>query len=220
MGEYSKELCGGTHLSNTAEMGLFKIVGEESVAKGIRRISALTGMAALGRVQRDESLLRRVGGMLKVSVEELPTRVEALTTQVKTLQKQASAAPKSGGINADELLAGATDIGGVKIVVAEILGGTPQSIRELIDQFRRKAAPVATMFGTKQGDDKVMLIAALSRDLVDRGLSAVEWIKSSADLVGGGGGGRPDMAQAGGKIPGKLPEALAAGREDMVKRLS
>ena len=108
----------------------------------------------------------------------------------------------------------------MRIVVAEIPGGTPQSLRDLMDQLRRKAAPVAALLGTRQDEGKVMLVAGLSRDLVERGLDAVQWIRSAAALVGGGGGGRPDLAQAGGKLPDKLPEALEAGRVEITRRLA
>jgi alanyl-tRNA synthetase len=220
MGEFSKELCGGTHLENTAQTGFVKIIGEESIAKGIRRITALTGLAAVARAQRDEGLLRRIGGTLRAAAEELPDRVETLAKQVRELQKKASAAPKADGLGVDQLVANAVEVQGVKIVAADVPGGTPQSLRELIDQLRRKAAPVAVLLGTKQEEGKVMLIAALSRDLVDRGLDSVQWIREPAALVGGKGGGRADMAQAGGKLAEKLGEALELGRKEIEKRLA
>ena len=220
MGEYSKELCGGTHLANTAQVGLMKIIGEESIAKGIRRITALTGLAAVQRVQRDEALLRRIALTLRVADEELPDRVEALAKQVRELQKKAAAAPKAEGAGVEQLISDAVEVQGVKIVAADVHGGTPQSLRDLIDQLRRKAAPVAVLLGTKQDEGKVMLIAGLSRDLVDRGLDSVQWIREAAALVGGKGGGRADMAQAGGKLPEKLGEALQLGRKEMEKRLA
>ncbi|MGO9109410.1 MAG: alanine--tRNA ligase [Thermoguttaceae bacterium] len=220
MGEYSKELCGGTHLANSAQTGLFKIIGEESIAKGIRRITALTGMAAVQRVQRDEALLRRIALTIRAAAEDLPERVEALSKQVRELRKKASAAPKADGVGVDQLVANAVEVQGVKIVAADVPGGTPQSLRDLIDQLRRKAAPVAVLLGTKQEEGKVMLIAGLSRDLVDRGLDSVQWIREAAALVGGKGGGRADMAQAGGKLPEKLGDALELGRKELERRLA
>ncbi len=220
MGEYSKELCGGTHLANTAQTGLMKIIGEESIAKGIRRITALTGLAAVQRVQRDEAVLRRIALTIRAAVEDLPDRVETLMKQVRELQKKASAAPKAEGAGVDQLVAGAVELQGVKIVAADVPGGTPQSLRDLIDQLRRKAAPVAVLLGTKQDEGKVLLIAGLSRDLVDRGLDCVQWIREAAAMVGGKGGGRADMAQAGGKLAEKLGEALELGRSEMEKRLA
>ena len=220
MGEYSKELCGGTHLVNTAQTGLLKIIGEESIAKGIRRITALTGMAAVARMQRDDGLLRRMTATLRAAAEDLPDRVETLAKQVRELQKKATAAPKSDGLGVEQLLAVAVEVQGVRIVAAEVPGGTPQSMRDLIDRLRRKAAPVAVLLGAKQAEGKVMLIAGLSRDLVDRGLDSVELIREPAALVGGRGGGRAEMAQAGGKLAEKLGEALELGRKEIEKRLA
>jgi alanyl-tRNA synthetase len=117
-------------------------------------------------------------------------------------------------------LAGAVEAAGVRIVVAEVRGGTPASLRELIDQLRRKAAPLAAILAACQDEGKVLLVAGLSRDLVERGLSAVDWVRAAAGPVGGGGGGRPDLAQAGGKLPEKLPEALQAALADMQNRLA
>jgi alanyl-tRNA synthetase len=134
--------------------------------------------------------------------------------------KKATAAPKADGVGIDQLVAHAVEVQGVKIVAADVPGGTPQSMRDMIDQLRRKNAPVAVMLGTKQEEGKVMLIAGLSRDLVDRGLDSVQWIREPAALVGGKGGGRADMAQAGGKLAEKLGEALELGRKQLEKQLA
>jgi alanyl-tRNA synthetase len=219
MGEFSKELCGGTHLENTGQIGLLRIVGEESVAAGTRRITAQTGRSALESVRRDHAALQQTALALRVAAEQVPARVEALVKEVRQLRKQAAAGHQAEGLSPDQLLAAAAEVGGVKIVTAEIPGGTAQSLRELIDRLRRKTAPLAVLLGTRQDEGKVMLVAGLSRELVDRGLSAVEWIRQPAELVGGGGGGRPDMAQAGGKAPERLSEALEAALADMRNRL-
>jgi alanyl-tRNA synthetase len=213
MGGYSKELCGGTHLTNTGQVGLFRIVGEESVSAGTRRITALTGAAALDRVRRDESLLRELSVALKVPADELPHRVEAMAEEIRRLKKQQAA----GGAKAEQtdiagLIDGAESMGDVKLVVKEIAGATPDSLRDLIDKIRRKTAPVAVMLATRQEEGKVLLVAGLSRDLVEQGADAVKWVRQVAKLVQGGGGGRPDMAQAGGKDAERLPEALATAR--------
>ena len=171
-------------------------------------------------MQRDEAVLRRIALTIRAAVEDLPDRVETLMKQVRELQKKASAAPKAEGVGVDQLVAGAVEVQGVKIVAADVPGGTPQSLRDLIDQLRRKAAPVAVLLGTKQDEGKVLLIAGLSRDLVDRGLDCVQWIREAAAMVGGKGGGRADMAQAGGKLAEKLGEALELGRSEMEKRLA
>ncbi len=218
IGEFSKELCGGTHLDNSGQIGLFKIVGEESVAAGTRRIVALTGSAALARVREQEAALAETAALLRVPAAEVPHRVAALTKELRDLKKQAQAAPRAGGVTADALLAQATEIDGVKIVVAEVPGGDANTMRQLIDQLRKTAGTVAVLLGSAV-EDKVTLVAGIGRELQSRGVNAGEWIKSAAEVVGGRGGGKPDMAQAGGKHPEKLSEALAAGREAMASLL-
>jgi alanyl-tRNA synthetase len=120
----------------------------------------------------------------------------------------------------DRLLAEAADVSGVRVVVYELAGVGPNDLRQFIDQLRRKASPIAVLLGNRNIEEKkVTLIAGLSRDLVDRGLNAVEWVRAAAGIVGGSGGGRPDMAQAGGKFPEKLPDAFDAARAEIAKRL-
>ncbi len=221
MGEYSKELCGGTHLESTAQTGLLKIIGEESVAKGIRRITALDrhGGRRAGAARRGPAAAHgRLAPHGRRGIAR--SRGDDRPKQVRDLQKKASAAPKVDGMGVEQLVANAVEVQGVKIVAADVPGGTPQSLRDLIDQVRRKAAPVAVLLGTKQEEGKVMLIAGLSRDLVDRGLDSVQWIREAAAMVGGKGGGRADMAQAGGKLAEKLGEALELGRREIEKRLA
>ncbi len=221
VGEFSKELCGGTHLTNTGQIGIFMIVGEESVAAGTRRITAICGRGAMEQIRRVRTLLSQVAGTLKVPPEELPQRVEALGNELRRLKKEAAAGPKSqAGASVEQLIAEAAELDGVKLVIAEVPGG-PNELRQTIDQLRRKAAPVAVLLANRQEEEeKVTLIAGLSRDLVDRGLDAVAWVRAASAVVDGGGGGRPDMAQAGGKLPQKLPEALQTAREEIEKLLA
>lgn len=219
IGEFSKELCGGTHLTNSGQIGLLKIVGEESVAAGTRRITALTGRAALKNVRQTQAVASRTAAMLRVSLDEVVDRVDALLKEVRQLKKHAAAGPK-GGPSVDQLIAEAVQVGGVRLVIAEV-GGGPNELREMIDQLRRKAAPVAILLANRQEEEKkVLLMAGLSRDLVERGLDAVKWVRATAKVVEGGGGGRPDMAQAGGKLPDKLPEALETARSEIAKLLA
>jgi alanyl-tRNA synthetase len=209
--DFSKELCGGTHLQRTGQVGLLKIIGQESVAAGTRRITALTGPAALEHVRRSEGLLARTAAALKVPAEEVPDRVEALLKDFRQLKRQLAARAKAQGPSAERLLAEATEAAGTKVVVAEVPGAGPPLLRQLIDQLRRKAAPVAAMLASRHEDQqKVILIAGASRDLVERGFDAVAWVREAAAVVGGSGGGRADLAQAGGKSPDKLPDALEA----------
>jgi alanyl-tRNA synthetase len=218
MGEFSKELCGGTHLDNTGQVGLFKIVGEESVAAGTRRITAVTGPEALARVRHSETALADTAAVLRVPLAEVPDRVAALVKEVRELKKQLASGGRAGGASVDELLAGAATVGATKVIVAEVAGGTADGLRQLIDQARKKAASAAVLLASR-AEDKVVLVAGISRDLETKGLNAGEWVRAAAKLAGGSGGGRADMAQAGGKDPEKLPAALDAARESMLKQL-
>jgi len=220
MGRFSRELCGGTHLKNTGQIGLMKITAEESVAAGTRRITALTGPAALEHLRRRENALAEAAAALRCPPEELPGRIENLTKEVRQLKKQAAAGGAGKGLSVDELLAGADKLGDVTLVIAEAPGAHPNALRQLIDQLRRKTAPVAILLGTPGEEGKVTLMAGLSRDLVEKGLDAVKWIRPTAKVVQGGGGGRPDMAQAGGKLADKLPEALKAARREIETMLA
>jgi alanyl-tRNA synthetase len=218
-GDFSRELCGGTHLENTGQIGLVKITSEESVAAGTRRIVALTGPAAVRHVREQESRLHDLAVLLKAPATELPRRIQSLQDEIKSLKKQLTQRrTESAGTSVAELLGAATDVGGVKVIAREITGSTPDELREQIDQLRRKSASVAAILAV-QTDGKVQLIAGLSRDLVERGLHAGNWVKAVAAIMGGGGGGKPDMAQAGGKDPSKLGEALARGIEEIKNQL-
>ncbi len=215
VGDYSKELCGGTHLANVGQAGLFKIVGEESVAAGTRRITALAGPLALEHVRRNETALARTAALLRVRGEEVPERVEAMAKEIRQLKKQLAAGPRAEGVTPEQLLSQAVEVNGARVIASEVPQSAPQAMRDLIDQLRRKASPIAVMLGTRSDDGKVTLIAGLSRELTEKGLDSIQWIRSVAGLIGGGGGGRPDMAQAGGKEAAKLPEALDAAQEKM-----
>ncbi|MBL9124823.1 MAG: alanine--tRNA ligase, partial [Planctomycetaceae bacterium] len=210
MGDFSKELCGGTHLENTMQTGLFMLVGEESVAAGTRRITAVTGDAARQRLREHEQVLAETAATLRVPVSEIPARVAALLKEVRELKKQ-STSGKVSGASADALLAEAVDVGGVKVVAAEVPGGNTSVLRQLIDQLRKKGAPIAVLLASREAG-KVTLVAGISRDLQERGANASKWIATPAEIVGGRGGGHPDMAQAGGKLDAELPKALEAAR--------
>ncbi len=215
MGEFSKELCGGTHLDNTGQVGLFKILAEESVSSGTRRITALTGTAAVEHTRQTEAALRETAAVLKVQASAVPARVTALAKEVRELKKQLAAGSlRSGELSVDKLLADAAEKNDTRIVVAEAPGADAGAMRQLIDQLRKKASPIAVMLGSRDGE-KVTLVAGISRDLEQRGLHAGQWIASAAEIVGGRGGGKSDLAQAGGRHPDKLPAALSAGKEQM-----
>jgi len=209
----SRELCGGTHVANTGQIGLVRITAEESVSAGTRRITAVTGLRAVERFRQAEGVLAEAAGGLKVPVAELPHRLAALAKELKDLKKSKPAAAATA-LSVEELLAAAPEVAGARIVVADARGGDAAAMRHCIDQLRRKASPIAVFLGSIEGD-KVTLVAAISRELEERGLSAGNWIKEAATVVGGKGGGRPDLAQAGGKLVEKLPEALAAARQSI-----
>ncbi len=218
MGEFSKELCGGTHVSNTGQIGLFRIASEESVSAGTRRIVALTGRAALEKAREDQRLMAETAAALRVPPGEVPQRVAALAKEMRELKKHAAAGAKSGDLSPEKLIEQAAKVAGANVIVAEAPGAEAGTMRELIDLVRRKVSPAAVMLASRD-DGKVTIVAGLTRDLVEKGLSAGEWIKSAAEAVGGRGGGKPDMAQAGGKHPDQLPAALAAARGSIEKLL-
>jgi alanyl-tRNA synthetase len=210
MGDFSRELCGGTHLDNVAQVGLFKIVGEESVAAGVRRITALVGRAALDHVRKGEETLSELAGILRVPPAQVRDRVASLLDEVRTLKRQATRdrSERGGRLSADDLLAGATMIAGATVVVHSLEGATPDEMRQLIDVLRRKRESRLAVLLASSSEGKVQLVAGLSQDLVAAGLHAGNWLKDVAPVVVGGGGGRPDMAQAGGKSPEHVPAAL------------
>ncbi len=211
MGDWSIELCGGTHLTNSGQVGLCKIVAEEPVAKGVRRISAVTGAKALDRTRQTESLVKELCGLMKSPAEELPKRITTLQDELRDANRElAKHASASAAGSVDELIEQAETIGGVRIITHLVENATRDSIREMIDLLRDKASPAVVLLGAVI-DGKVAVIASVSKDLIPKGLHAGDCVKAAAKVAGGGGGGRPDMAEAGGKDPAKLAEALKAG---------
>ena len=214
----SRELCGGTHVSSTGQIGLVRVVAEESVSAGTRRITAVTGGRALERLRQAERTLAEAAGVLKVPVADVPQRLATVVKELKELKKAKPAAAATG-VTPETLLADAVEVGGSRVVVADMQGGDANAMRQAIDQLRRKASPIAVLLGSVEGD-KVTLVAGISKELEARGLSAGNWIRDVATVVGGKGGGRPDLAQAGGKLVAKLPEALAMARQQIQTLLS
>jgi alanyl-tRNA synthetase len=209
----SVEFCGGTHLDRTSQACLFKIVGQEGVAKGVRRITAVTGPKA---VEYDQQLAAVVGDLSErfhCRLEELPARIESLQEEIKKLQQQlkkGAASDLAGTF--DLLLASATKSSGVSVVIGEIPAGPDDAIRTQVDRVKQKAGSCVVVVGWAE-EGKVGLLAAASDDVVKRGIKAGDLIKKIAPVVGGGGGGRPNMAQAGGKDPAKLGDALTQARK-------
>jgi alanyl-tRNA synthetase len=217
--EQSVEFCGGTHLSRTSQACLFKIVGQEGVAKGVRRITAVTGPKALALTQHQAGVLGELTSRLNVSTDQLTTRVETLQDEIKKLQAQLKkgAASDLAGVM-DKLLKEAAKIGDITVVTGEVPGVGDDAIRTQVDRIKQTAGSSVVVVGWVQ-DDKVGLLAAVSDDVVKKGVKAGDLVKEAAKLVGGSGGGRPNMAQAGGKDPAKLGEALALAKQLVAKQL-
>ena len=216
----SVELCGGTHVNNVAEIGLFKIVSEAGVASGVRRIEAITGKLAYDKVNIVEKTLNKAASLLKSRNNEVVEKIEALLTQVKTLEQQlALANSKMAQETASELLATAIDVNGVTIVNAEVEIEDMDGLRNLADLLRDKLTVGVIVLGAKIADDKVNFVVMATKDAVAKGIHAGNIIKETAKIAGGGGGGRPDMAQAGGKNPEKITEALTMATEVITKQI-
>ncbi len=206
--EHSVEFCGGTHLSHTGQAGFFKIISQEAVGKGVRRVTAVTGREAVAAVQRLASVVDELTGRFRCQPEDLPARVEALQEEIKKLQQQVKkGAATDLQSSADKLLASATEVSGVKIIVGEMPAGPVEQMRQQVDRLRQKATSSIVVIGWSE-DSKVGLIAAVTEDLVKKGLHAGKLVGEVAKVAGGGGGGKPTMAQAGGKDPAKLADAL------------
>jgi alanyl-tRNA synthetase len=221
MGDYSKELCGGTHLDNAGQVGLFKLTGEESVAAGTRRITAMVGNAALDYVRETEEILDDVAALLRVPPSQIVDRASSLLEEIKTLKKQAKERrPESGTrTSPEDLLAAARDVAGAVVVIHAVDNATADQMRQLVDGLRRKQETKLAVLLAAAIDGKVQLVAGLTQDLIARGLHAGNWLKEVAPIVGGGGGGRPDLAQAGGKSPEQIDAALTRALEVISERL-
>ncbi|QDV59502.1 alanine--tRNA ligase [Rosistilla oblonga] len=275
MGEFSKELCGGTHLDNTGDVQAFELTSEESVSSNTRRIVALTGEKAKAYRQQTTEILeaaakqlacpvaavseatkglidqvrklkkqlasgnadvqkrtpvtggggeasyakmklivRDTARMLNVAAADVSSRIDALLADEKSLIQQLANLTAGEQVTADDLLADAETVGEALLIVRTIDGANPNVIRQLIDQLRKKSdKPVAVLLATVVGGDKVILVAGISKSLVEGGMSAGKWVGEVAAVVGGGGGGKPDLAQAGGKDPEKLPAAIDKAKE-------
>jgi alanyl-tRNA synthetase len=206
-GFYSKELCGGTHVRRTGDIGVFKIAVEQSAAAGVRRIEAITGAAALADYQRAQQLLRDISGRMGVSEENLAAAIERTEETQKQLERQLEAMKRKGALSkSDDLESQARTIKGVKVISAEIEGVDREGMRQLVDTLRQKLGSGVVVLGTAQ-DGKVALLAGVTKDLTSK-LHAGKVIQEIAKKVGGSGGGRPDLAEAGGKDTSALKSAL------------
>ncbi|HEY0488988.1 MAG TPA: alanine--tRNA ligase [Telluria sp.] len=208
----SKELCGGVHVTRTGDIGFFKIIAESGVAAGIRRVEAVTGEGALALVQSMNRRLQEAAGALKTSPDELTSRIAQVQDQVRSLEKELAALKsKMASGQGDELVAKAVDVNGIKVLAATLDGADVAGLRETMDKLKDKLKTAAIVLASV-ADGKVTLIAGVTADATSK-VKAGELVNFVAQQVGGKGGGRPDMAQAGGTDPSGLPAALAGVAE-------
>ncbi|WP_407857001.1 alanine--tRNA ligase [Enterococcus hailinensis] len=210
IGDWSIELCGGTHVANTEDIGLFKIVSESGIGAGVRRIEALTGKEAYEAFREEEEQLVQVAQIVKSpQIKEVVSKTEQLQQQLRELQKEnEQLATKLANQQAGDVFKDVKEINGTTVITAQVNVKDMNQLRQLADQWKQKSLSDVLVLGTVQGE-KVNLLAAMSPEANQKGLKAGDLIKAIAPKVGGGGGGRPDMAQAGGKNPAGLAEALA-----------
>jgi alanyl-tRNA synthetase len=208
VGDYSMELCGGTHLGNTAQAGLVKVLGESGVAAGVRRIEALTGAGAVSYYQEKEKMLQDVSAVLKTQISDSVKKAEELTLDLKNAEKEIEKLrSKLVSSSAGDVLSGAVDVKGVKVVSARYDQLDMEALRNTGDMLKNKLGSCVVVLGSGYGD-KVSLVVTATKDVVEKGVHCGNIIREIAKITGGGGGGRPDMAQAGGKDEARLDEAL------------
>jgi len=207
MGDFSTELCGGTHVRAVGDIGLFKIIGEGGISSGVRRIEAVAGERALRWVEDEEARLARIADLVKGGAADADEKVAQLVERSRRLEKEleqlkAKLASAAGTDLADQVV----EVDGVKVLAARLDGADPKSLRDTMDQLKNKVGSGVVLLATESGG-KVSLIAGVTKDLTDR-FKAGDLVKAAAEKVGGRGGGRPDMAQAGGSDPAGIPAAL------------
>jgi alanyl-tRNA synthetase len=220
---HSVEFCGGTHADRTGDLGFFKIVSEEGVSKGVRRITAVAGDAAVVHVQQLDGQLRGISQALAAPAEEVAARATALQKEVKKLKKELASGGGAAAVDpakiAEALLSKAQQIGPATVAVGEVSNATEEQLRQVVDAAKARGGDVAILVATA-GAEKVSLVAGCGEGVIKAGLKAGDWIKVAAQACGGGGGGRPNLAQAGGRDPAKLGEALEAAKQLAREKLS
>ncbi|WP_164668523.1 alanine--tRNA ligase [Virgibacillus doumboii] len=208
IGDYSIELCGGCHVQNTSEIGLFKLVSETGIGAGTRRIEAVSSKHAYGYVNKKLNVLQSTAQLLKTSDEKAPERVEGLFQEIKDLQKtNESLSAKLSNAEASSILDNVETINDVKLLSQKVSVKDMNQLRNMVDELKQKLNSGVILLAA-ENDQKVQLAAGVSKDLTEKGIHAGNLIKQAAQICGGGGGGRPDMAQAGGKDPDKIDDAL------------
>ncbi|MBR0590997.1 MULTISPECIES: alanine--tRNA ligase [Bacillus] len=215
VGDYSIELCGGCHVQNTAEIGLFKIASESGIGAGTRRIEAVTGKGAYEELNDQLAILEQAASELKSNTKDVPKRIASLQADLKEVQREnESLLAKLSQAEAGSILEKVTEIGGVKVLTEKVNAKDMNHLRTMVDDLKAKLGSAVIVLGAVQ-NGKVNISAGVTKDVIEKGLHAGKLVKQAAEICGGGGGGRPDMAQAGGKQPEKLEEALAIVEESV-----
>jgi alanyl-tRNA synthetase len=213
VGDYSLELCGGCHVPNTSVIGLFKIVSESGIGAGTRRIEAVTGKAAYQLMNDQVGLLKEAAAKVKSNPRDLVGRVEGLLEEIRNLQRENdSLSTKLGNIEAGNLVDRVQNINGVNVLAAKVNATDMNNLRAMVDDLKQKLESAVIVLASPQGE-KVNIIAGVTKDLIAKGHHAGKLVKEVATICGGGGGGRPDMAQAGGKDASQIEKALGTVEE-------
>ena len=219
-GSFSRELCGGTHVRNTAEIGLLRILNETSSASNVRRIEAITGPEAVAFVRERDRELEQVAGLLRVPPERVAHSIGELRERVRELERAARrGAATNGAVDVDKLAAGATETAGASVLAAAVPVADGDALLQLVDRLKGKLGDAAIVLG-RGGEGRVDLVASVAPALVARGVRAGDIVKIAAAVVGGGGGGRDTLARAGGRDPERLPEAISAAQAAIEEALS
>src|SRR5262249_46762322 len=214
----SRELCGGTHVKRTGDIGFFKVISEGGIAAGVRRLEATTGEGALGWVQAQEAKLNEAAAVLKAPPQEISQKISQIMDNATSLERELGRLKsKLASGQGDELVDQAADVKGIKVLAAKLDGADAKALRETLDKLKDRLKSAAIVLGAADGG-KVALIAGVTTDLTGK-ITAGELVNHVAQQVGGKGGGRADMAQAGGNLPGRRPEALASVRSWIEQRL-
>ncbi len=217
VGDFSKELCGGTHVRNSGEIGLFKVVSEAGIASGVRRIEAVTGMNSFRLFNEQEQVLIELQQLLKAGKNDIIGKVTSNLAEIRSLHKEIEESRKSQSLGyVDELLMKKEEVNGTMLVKGEVQNVEAGDLRDLTEKILDKLQSGVVVLASR-GEGKVNFSVMISKDKVKDGLHAGKLIKEIAAVAGGGGGGRPDMAQAGGKNPDKLEEALKHVNELLLK---
>jgi alanyl-tRNA synthetase len=219
MGDFSTELCGGTHVQRVGDIGLFKITGESGVAAGVRRIEALTGAGALEYVERNDALLKDLAGLLRGSREEVADKVREQLERTRQLEREVrSLKDRVASGQGVDLAAGAIDVHGVKVVATKVDGADAGALRTAVDQLKERLKSAVVVLASVESPVKVVLVAGVTADQTAR-IKAGELAGAVAAQVGGRGGGRADFAQAGGSKPEALDAALESVQDFVRARL-